>query len=56
MYCRMLSNQDGSTCIVDDVRSVDVKSINRKLLLTDKGDVYKLKKSKLETTIKPGFI
>ena len=42
----MLSKQDGSTCIVD-VRSIDIKGVKRKLLLTDKGDVCKLKKSKL---------
>ena len=51
----MLSKFDGSTCIVD-VRTVDVKGTKRKLLLTNIGDVYKLKKSKLEETIKPGFI
>ena len=51
----MLSKFDGNTCIVD-VRSVDVKGSKRKLLLTNAGDVYKLKKSKLEETITPGFI
>ena len=51
----MLSKFDGSTCIVD-VRTVDVKGTKRKLLLTNTGDVYKLKKSKLEEIIKPGFI
>ena len=51
----MLSKFDGSTCIVD-VRTVDVKGTKRKLLLTNTGDVYKLKKSKLEQTIKPGTV
>ena len=49
---------DGETCILD-VRTVDVKGKKRKLLLTDRGDgpiVYKLKKSKLEDSIKVGFI
>ena len=51
----MLINRDGSTCVVD-VKSVEVKGKKRKLLLTDKGLVYKLKKSKLEDTITPGFL
>ena len=51
----MLSKFDGSTCVVD-VRSLEVKGVKRKLLLTNTGDVYKLKKSKLEETVKPGFI
>ena len=51
----MLNKFDGGTCVVD-VRSVEVNGIKRKLLLTNDGDVYKLKKSKLEETIKPGFI
>ena len=51
----MLSIFDGSTCVVD-VRSVVVKGTKRKLLLTNTGNVYKLKKSKLEETIKPGFV
>ena len=51
----MLSKFDGKTCIVD-VRSVDVKGTKRKLLITNAGDVYKLKKSKLEETVTPGFL
>jgi len=51
----MLNKFNGGTCVVD-VRSVEVNGIKRKLLLTNDGDVYKLKKSKLEETIKPGFI
>ena len=51
----MLSIQDGSTYTVD-IRSVAIKGVKRKLLLTDKGDVYKLKKSKLEETIEPGYV
>jgi hypothetical protein len=51
----MLTIQDGSTCIVD-VKSVDVKGVKRKLLLTDNGTVYKLKKSKLEDCVQPGFL
>ena len=49
---------DGETCIMD-VRTVNIKGKKRKLLLTDRGDgpiVYKLKKSKLEDSIKVGFI
>ena len=49
----MLSTFDGSTSVVD-VRTVDVKGTKRKLLLTNTGDIYKLKKSKLEETLKPG--
>ena len=52
---KMLSNFDGTTSIVD-VRMVDVKGVKRKLLLTNTGDVYKLKKSKLEERLKPGCI
>ena len=51
----MLVNRDGSTCIVD-VKTVEVKGKKRKLLLTDKGLVYKLKQSKLENSITPGFL
>ena len=51
----MLSIFDGSTCVVD-VRYVEINGKKRKLLLTNDGDVYKLKKSKLEETIKPGFV
>ena len=51
----MLRKFDGSTCIVD-VREVDIKGKKRKLLLTNTGDVFKLKKSKLEETIEPGFV
>ena len=51
----MLSKHDGSTCVVD-VRSIEVKGKKRKLLLTDEGVVYKLKRSKLEDTVKPGFL
>ena len=51
----MLSKFDGTTSIVD-VRAVDVKGTKRKLLLTNTGDVYKLKKSKLEERLKPGHI
>ena len=51
----MLSKSDGSTCVVD-VRSVDVKGTKRKLILTNEGNVYKLKRSKLKETIRPGFV
>ena len=51
----MLRKFDGSTCIVD-VKSVDIKGVKRKLLLTDNGTVYKLKRSRLEETVTPGFI
>ena len=49
---------DGETCVLD-VRTVEVKGQKRKLLLTDRGDgpvVYKLKKPKLEESIKVGFV
>ena len=49
----MLSKFDGSTCVVD-VRSVNVKGTKRKLLLTNTGDIYKLKMSKLEEGLKLG--
>ena len=51
----MLNKFDGSTCVVD-VRDVNVKGVKRKLLLTNDGTVYKLKKAKLEQVIKPGFL
>jgi len=51
----ILSKRDGTTCIVD-VKSIDVKGTKRKLLLTNKGSVYKLKKSKLEDIVTPGFL
>ena len=51
----MLRKFDGSTCMVD-VKSVDIKGVKRKLLLTDNGTVYKLKISRLEETVTPGFI
>ena len=41
----MLSTFDGSTSVID-VKSINVKGIKRKLLLTKTGAVYKLKKSK----------
>ena len=49
----MLSKFDGTTCVVD-VRSVNVKGTKRKLLLTNTGDIYKLKMSKLEEGLKLG--
>ena len=51
----MLKKQDGSTCVVD-VKTVEVKGKKRKLLLTDKGSVYKLKQSKLEESVTPGYL
>ena len=50
---KMLSTFNGSINVVD-VRTIDVKGVKRKLLLTDTGDIYKLKKSKLEERLKPG--
>ena len=52
---KLLSNFDGTTRIVD-VRTIDVKGVKRKLLLTNTGNVYKLKKSKLEERLQPGHI
>ena len=48
-----LSKFDKTTCVMD-VRTVE--GLKRKLLLTDAGDVFKLKKSKLEESVTPGFI
>lgn len=51
----MLKNLDGSTCVVD-IKTVEVKGLKRKLLLSNDGHVYKLKRSKLEDDINtPGF-
>ena len=49
----MLSKFDGSTSVVD-VCTVDVKGVKRKLLLTNTGEIYKLKKSKLEERLSSG--
>ena len=49
----MLSRFDGSTSVVD-VRTVEFKGVKRKLLLTNIGEIYKLKKSKLEERLRPG--
>ena len=51
----MLINRDGSTCVVD-VKAIDVKGKKRKVLLTDQGTVYKLKRSKLEDSVQPGYL
>ena len=45
---------DGSNCFVD-VRDVDIKGKKRKLLMLDSGDIYRMKKCKLEEVIKPGY-
>ena len=37
-----------------DVKSVENKEHKRKLLLTEDGTVYKVKRSKLEDNVKPG--
>ena len=42
-------------CIVV-IREVEVKGKKRKLLLTNTGDVFKLKKSRLEETVGIGYI
>ena len=51
----LLTTQDGSTCVID-VQTVEHKGQKRKLLLTDNGQVFKLKKSRFEETVKPGFV
>ena len=51
----MLTKLDGSTKVID-VKEVDVKGKKRKLLLTEGGNVFKLKKSKLEETVQPGYV
>ena len=50
----MFTKFDGKTCILD-VKSVVVKGEQRKLLLTDDGNVFKLKKSRIENEITPGY-
>ena len=40
----ILGRFDGSPCVVD-VKAIDVKGVKRKLLLTQDGSVYKLKRS-----------
>ena len=49
----ILSKFDGSTNVVD-VRTVETKGVKRKLLLTNTGEIYKLKKSKLEESLRSG--
>ena len=49
----MFTKFDGKTCFVD-VKSVIVKAQKRKLLLTDDGVVFKLKRSRIEDEIIPG--
>ena len=49
----MLIKFDGSTNVVD-VRTVEMKGVKRKLLLTNTGKIYKLKRSKLEESLRPG--
>ena len=51
----LLTAQDGSTCVID-VQTVEHKGQKRKLLLTDDGQVFKLKKSRFEGTVRPGFV
>ena len=51
----MLRIFDGNTCVVN-VKVVDVKGAKRKLLLEDNGNVYKLKRAKLEISVKPEFL
>ena len=50
----IFSKFDGQTCIVD-VKYMEHKNLKRKILLTDQGEVFKLKKSKLEDNIEPGY-
>ena len=45
---------NGSNCVVD-VRTVDVKGQKRKLLMLDGGEIFRMKKCKLEAVIKPGI-
>ena len=49
----ILSKFDGSTDVID-VRTVEMKGVKRKLLLTNPGEIYKLKKSKLEESLRSG--
>ena len=49
-----LKSFDGTTCVID-VRDTTVNGKKRKLILTDEGRIYRLKKSKIEDEIKPGY-
>ena len=49
----ILSKFDGSTDVID-VRTVEMKGVKRKLLLTNTGEIYELKKSKLEESLRSG--
>ena len=50
----ILSDFNGKNCIVD-VKCVTIKGKKRKLLMSDEGKVFRMKKCKLENVIKPGY-
>ena len=50
----MLTDFNGKNLVVD-VKTVQHKGQKRKLLMTDRGIVYRMKKCKLENVIKPGL-
>ena len=49
-----LKSFNGNTCVID-VKDTLIKGQKRKLILTDDGNVFRLKKSKLEEEIQPGY-
>ena len=49
----ILTKFDGSTNVVD-VRIVEMKGVKRKLLLTNTGKIYKLKRLKVEEILRLG--
>ena len=50
----MMRDFDGTHCVID-VRTVEIKGQKRKLALMDSSEVYRLKKSKFEESVKPGY-
>ena len=54
-YVPMLSPKNKDTKVLD-VKTVTHNSQKRKLVLLEDGNVYKIKKSKLEDHVSPGLI
>ena len=51
----MYDRPDGTMKVID-VKEVTHKGQKRKLLLSSDGRVFKLRKSKLEQSVKPGYV
>ena len=52
----LLEHPCGKKCAID-IKTVDSKGCKRKLILTDEGKVYRLRKSKFENSLSfPGFV